>query len=34
MTRDEYIKAIMEMLEATSDAQLVDYIYGLLKKCA
>lgn len=34
MNRSEYIKAIIEMLERTPDAQLVAYIYGLLRECA
>ena len=34
MNRSEYIKAIVKMLESTPDAQLVDYVYTLLRECA
>ncbi len=34
MNREEYIEAIIQMLKNTSDMQLVNYIYKLLKKCA
>ena len=34
MNKEDYIKEIVKMLESTNDAQLVDYIYKLLQKCA
>lgn len=34
MNKKEYIEAITKMLEETSDPQMIDYIYKLLKKCA
>jgi hypothetical protein len=34
MNKQEYIEAIIKMLESTHDTQLIDYIYKLLQKCA
>ena len=33
MSKEEYINAIMQMLEQTADTQLIDYIYTLLREC-
>lgn len=33
MNKEDYINAIMQMLEQTADTQLIDYIYTLLREC-
>lgn len=34
MNKEDYIEAIVKMLKNTNDAQLINYIYRLLQKCA
>ncbi len=34
MNKQEYTEAIMELLEGTTNMQLIDYILKLLEKCA
>ena len=33
MNKEDYINAILQMLEQTTDTQLIDYLYTLLREC-